>query len=57
VGIEDGLHYLFDALPLLVCRDPVCCIVFFNACHDCPYGSTGLGDMIIGSHLLNPLSK
>ena len=47
-------HQTYSHIVLLVCNDPVCCIAFFNACHDCPYGSTGLGDMIIGSHLLKP---
>jgi hypothetical protein len=43
------------ASSMLFCHDPVCCVAFFNARHDCPYGTTGLGDMIIGSLLLNPL--
>ena len=43
------------ASSMLVCQDPVCCVAFFNVRYNCPYGTTGLGDMIIGSHLLNPL--
>ena len=40
------------ASSMLVCHDPVCCVAFFNVRHNCPYGTTGLGDMIIDSHLL-----
>jgi hypothetical protein len=40
---------------MLVCHDPVGCVAFFNVRHNCPYGTTGLGDMIIGSLLLNPV--
>src|SRR5450631_463678 len=42
---------------MLVCHDPVCCVAFFNVRHNCPYGTTGLGDMIFNSHFAQPLSK
>ena len=45
------------ASSMLVCHDPVCCVAFFNVHHNCPYGTTGLGDMILGSLLLNPFSE
>ena len=45
------------ASSMLVCHDPVGCVAFFNVRHNCPYGTIGLGDMIIGSHLLNPFSE
>jgi hypothetical protein len=42
---------------MLVCHDPICGVAFFNVRHNCPYETTGLGDMIIGSLLLNPILK